>query len=69
MWQAIQSAADAVLANDLALANAILEVRYKNRLSVICNRSLTHTRRVVLQLQMDFWRLIFFISVIIFTAD
>ena len=32
MWQAIQSAADAVLANDLALANAILEVRYKNQL-------------------------------------
>jgi crotonobetainyl-CoA:carnitine CoA-transferase CaiB-like acyl-CoA transferase len=28
MWQAIQSAAEAVLANDLALANVILEVSH-----------------------------------------
>ena len=28
MWQAIQSAADAVLSSDLRLANAILEVHH-----------------------------------------
>lgn len=55
MWQSIRSAAEAMLNNDLTLANAILEVKYGA--FVICFPHLNFLlRRVISQPLTDRWR-------------
>jgi hypothetical protein len=69
MWQAIQSAADAVLSNDLRLANAILEVQpphlyIHTNIHTLFMYACIHTfiiiyhvdRRAISQHRMDYWR-------------